>query len=418
MKRRWLACALTLAVAAACRATDLPEQWRSWRYSRTLQPAVAGLAKLSVPLDLYPRLGDGFAELRVVDDLGHEVPYLIHDQNVRAPIETRSAILRENSYVPGKYTQLVIDLGERPAFHNALEIGTSQTDFINWVEIAASDDARTWRTVKDRAPISRFRNEDIAGSQLVRYSENNAQFLRVRILETARQFPVSSASVRFSREFQQPPVRTAVPLALRLDSGAPSETTRWTADLGSASFPVSGVEIATTQSEFYRVVHMRTSEDGNEWQHYFSGPVYRYRQGDKQAESLRVYSHEGWHHRFWQIEIVNGNNAPLADAKPSLLTIPYFVLFYAQPERSYRLLYGNAVAKLPVYDLSRTLDYGAVPGAASATMGGEELTSDYRDPRPYSERHPTLLWIALIAAVALLAYTAFRALREPARTTP
>jgi hypothetical protein len=404
----------TLACVASAFAADLSNAWSSWRYSRPISlPAGAAPVKLSVPLGIYSHLDEGFAELRVVDDLGKETPFLLYDHNIRAPIETRPARIRENSFVPGQYTQLVIELGAKPAFHNALEIETSATDFINWVEVAASDDARTWRIVKDRAPISNFRKENVVGSRMVRYSDNNARFLRVRIFESAHQFPVSLVDVSFSREFRQEPVRAPAPSPFAPDPSAPANVTRWIADLGPDAVPVSGVAIETSQPEFFRVVHMQTSDDGKDWQDFFSGEVYRYTESGKEATALRVCSHEGWHYRFWRIEVVNGNDAPLAEVKPTLLTIPYFVLFYPQTGRAYRLLYGNAAAKLPSYDLARTFDYQAEPGAPVATLGPEQLTANYRDPRPYSERHPVLLWIALAIAVALLAYTALRTLRAP-----
>ena len=418
MIRRGLAWSLAaLAFTAAAFATDLPSAWRSWRYSRPIQISDStGPSRISVPVNLYARLDDGFADLRIVDEVGKEIPFLLYDKNVRAPIETRHATIRENSFVPDKYTQLVIDLGEKTSFHNAIEIETSATDFIDWVEIAASDDANIWRIVKDRAPISGFSKENIVGSRLVHYSDNNARFLRVRIFEGARQFPVSSVEVLFSREFQEP-IRTSIPSQFTPDPAAPATSSRWIADLGSGSFPVSGVAIETPQPEFFRIVHMQTSEDGQEWQNYFSGEIYRYKQDDKQAESLRIFSHEGWHQRFWRIEVWNGNDAPLTGAKPTLLMIPYLILFYPQSGHSYRLIYGNSAAKLPHYDLSRTFDYHAEPGAKVATLGEEEPTANYLDPRPYTERHPHLLWLALIVAVILLAYAAFRALRAPTTAT-
>jgi hypothetical protein len=416
MIRRAFACvlfSLALAAATLATATDLPNPWRPWRYSRPIEISDhVGPSKISVPMNLYTRLDDGFSDLRIVDEAGREIPFLLYDKNIRAPVETRHATIRENSFVPDKYTQLVIDLGEKPAFHNAAEIHTPQTDFIDWVEVAASDDANVWRIVKDRAPISGFSKENIVGSRLVHYSDNNARFLRIRIFESARQFPVSSVDVLFSREFQEP-IRAALPSQFTPDPTAPAAASRWIADLGAGSFPVSGVAIETSQPEFFRIVHMQTSEDGQEWQYYFSGEIYRYKQGDKQAESLRVFSHEGWHQRFWRIEVLNGNDAPLADARPTLLTIPYLVLFYPQSGHSYRLIYGNSAAKTPRYDLSRTFDYQAEPGAKVASLGQEEATSNYLDPRPYTERHPYLLWFALIIAVILLAYAAFRALCAP-----
>ena len=91
------------------------------------------------------------------------------------------------------------------------------------------------------------------------------------------------------------------------------------------------------------------------------------------------------------------------------------------PGRAYRLLYGNLAAHSPQYDLSRFLDAGAPkPVYLVAALGPEELTRNYVDPRPFTERHPVTLWIALGIAIVLLGFSALRALRggkmaEPAK---
>jgi hypothetical protein len=402
---------LLQATAVAAVATDLPGQWREWHYSRQISVSNAsGPVKVSIPPDVYAHLENGLPDLRVLDDLGSEIPFILYDENVRAPVEARPATIRENSFLPGKYTQLVVDLGGRTGFHNAIEIQTSETDFINWVEIAASDDTTTWRIVKDRAPISGFRKENVAGSRLVRYSDNNARYLRVRLFETAHQFPISSVKVFFSRETQEPS-RVILPSQFTLDSSAPSSVSRWGTDLGAGSFPVSGVAIDPPQSQFFRIIRMQASDNGKDWQDYCSGQIYRYKQGDKLAESLRVYSQEIWNHRFWRIEIVNGSDSPLAGATPTLLIIPRFLLFFPQANRSYRLIYGNIRAKSPTYDLARTFDYRTAPTAPLAGAGAEASTSNYLDPRPLTERYPHLLWVALGIAAVALAYAALRALR-------
>jgi hypothetical protein len=44
-------------------------------------------------------------------------------------------------------------------------------------------------------------------------------------------------------------------------------------------------------------------------------------------------------------------------------------------------------------------------------LGPEETTTNYADPRPFTERHPNLLWIALGLAFVLLCYATLCALR-------
>jgi hypothetical protein len=112
--------------------------------------------------------------------------------------------------------------------------------------------------------------------------------------------------------------------------------------------------------------------------------------------------------------VLNANDAPLSEVRLSLAMPLRFVLFHPVQNRSYRLIYGNARAAAPQYDLSRTLHIQANEMMPHLGLGSEEVTSNYADSRPFTERHPNLLWIALGIAVVLLGFAALRAMRTPA----
>src|SRR5207245_9073626 len=65
------------------------------------------------------------------------------------------------------------------------------------------------------------------------------------------------------------------------------------------------------------------------------------------------------------------------------------------------------------YDFGRVFGRSGKKAIVEAQLGAEELTGNYADPRPFTERHPNLLWIALGLAIVLLGYAALRALRTP-----
>jgi uncharacterized protein DUF3999 len=401
-------------VAPVFADSNAPAPWRAWRYSRPIEVTNASApARIDIPFDLYSHSEHDLSDVRIIDDNGAETPFLVYGPPFQPPIENRTATLGERSFLPNQYTQLVIDLGPGNGFHNGIEIRTSQTNFINWVEIAVSDDARTWRIVKDRAPISSFVSENIAGSRLVRYPDTNARYIRERIFEPAHQFPVSSVAVSFSREPKATPQET-LPVVLEIDPKAPKTSTRWTVDLGQSRIPVDGVRFATSQSQFFRVVRLQSSNDNENWVEYCDGEIYRYRQGEKQAESLQVTTpFVYWKPRYWRIEILNASDAPLAGVTPTLLATPRALLFFPQPGHVYRILYGNDTARQPTYDLARTFDPHAWPEAGAATLANEVATANFLDSRPFTERHPHVLWIAFLFAVAALGYAALRALNPP-----
>ena len=108
---------------------------------------------------------------------------------------------------------------------------------------------------------------------------------------------------------------------------------------------------------------------------------------------------------------MNANDAPLAEAHLALEMSQRYVLFHPKENRSYRLIYGNFRATRSQYDLARTLRIEPNEKLAWLRLLDEEQTSNYADPRPFTERHPNLLWIALGLAVVLLGSAAVRAMR-------
>jgi hypothetical protein len=416
MTRRglWL-CSVALLLGAAVFATDLPSQWRAWHFSRMVQGAVAERripADIHLPWEVFPRCGPGCGDVRLIDDQGQEVPFELFVDRGISKTENHPAKLLENSFVAGKYTQLIADLGDKPPLYDQVRVLTPGADFIVWAEVALSDDAHTWRIVDARAPISRFHARAIEGTQTIPFQGLNARYVRIRIFEPARQFQVSGVEVLnyISREPQRVPFIVTV-------VSEPSEDaseSRWRADLGTVNVPINAVVFTTDLAEFYRAVRIMSSNDGKEWEFRGSGQIYRYQQEDKMREWLRVEFAEASGAHYLRVEVLNGNDRPLSNAGLELQGVPRVVIFRQEAGRTYRILYGNEKAHAPQYDLSHYLDVEAVkPVHRPLSLGPEEITSNYGDPRPYTERHPNLLWLALGIAIVLLAYAALRALRTP-----
>lgn len=402
------------ALGAAVFAADLPSAWRSWRYSRVIESGhTNALSSITLDRQVFAHSDNRLADLRIIDDLGQELPYEIRPEITPPPVE-HAAALRENSFVPGQFTQVIVDLGKHANFNDSLRVQTPESDFINWVEVAASDDAHLWRIVKPRAPISRFRRENLEGNQTIHYSENNARYLRLRIQEPTHQFAVTGVQViSFPAAEKEVVPRSGVHLTSMLspDLSSMAASTQWTVDLGSAAIPVTELNFEASQPEFYRAVRVLTSSDETEWLPIGGGEIYRYFVGEKIEESLRVRCYEIWGPRYWRVEILNASDAPLSAVRLSLLMSWRYMLFHAKENRTYRLIYGNARAAAPQYDLARTLRIQPNEVMLHPNLLDEERTSNYADPRPFTERHPDLLWFALGLAVLLLAYAAIRAIR-------
>jgi Protein of unknown function (DUF3999) len=325
------------------------------------------------------------------------------------------ATLRENSFTAGKFTQLVVDLGPHAPFHNALRIETGASDFIEWVQVAASDDGHLWRMAQERAPIFRFRKENHQGTQVVHYSENNAQYLRLRILDGDAKFPVSG--VDELHEVTEPAERVLMGITLSPDANQPAGRSVWTAEVGAAAPLATEVRFAAdSPAEFIRSVNVSASTDGKDWETFDSAEIYRYRREDAVLEKLSVaFPNAQPRARYLRVEIVNGDDAPLTGAAPLLYITPQHIVFEQQTGRRYSLIYGQERAEAAHYDLGRRVGAKQMAAAAVGQTEPEEAHTDWVDPRAWTETHDMFLWVVMLAAVLLIGYAAVRSLRKSAR---
>jgi len=113
------------------------------------------------------------------------------------------------------------------------------------------------------------------------------------------------------------------------------------------------------------------------------------------------------------LKIDNGDNPPLAITGAEPLAFEQRIYFDPQGNRSLRLYYGDDKLSAPDYDYARFfhLDSAAVPAQLSPGSHNAQY-SGRPDERPWSDRHPVVLWAAMLAVVAVLAALALRGLRN------
>jgi hypothetical protein len=409
--------ALLAAFAALAADTPLPAAWKHWHYSRAIELAPTGVEQLAgvvAPPDLYAHTGTGLADLRVIDDRGTEIPYVIFQRLGRSKSSALSTTLRENSFSAGAFTQLVLDAGAHAPFHNAVRIEASATDCIEWVQVEASDDGHLWRVVQERAPIFRFLKNAHEGTQVVRYSENNAQYLRVRILDGENRFLVTGAEIL--HQTMEPAELVPLEIAMIAEAKQAAGRSVWSAELGAAVPLVTEVRFdVNAPPEFIRSVDISSSADGKDWGNGRNVEIYRYRRDGAQLEELAVTVSNGWAQlRFLRVEIVNGNDTPLDVAAPKLYITPQHIVFEQQPGRSYRLIYGQERTEGAQYDLGRRVNAALRAAAVAGQLGPEEVNAGWADPRPWTETHDIFLWLVMLVAVMMLGYAAVRSLRKSA----
>jgi hypothetical protein len=138
---------------------------------------------------------------------------------------------------------------------------------------------------------------------------------------------------------------------------------------------------------------------------------------DLAQESLAVPAAIGsnmQHAARLEVAIENGDDPPLPVSSVSLemrqRRICFDPSFGASPLTLY---YGDSALDAPTYDYSKLFRPAAMP--LTATLAPETLNPNFEarpENRPFTERHPELLWIVLLAVVCVLALTAIRAAKR------
>lgn len=111
----------------------------------------------------------------------------------------------------------------------------------------------------------------------------------------------------------------------------------------------------------------------------------------------------------WTVVIDNGDDTPLPIDSVRLEMAERKLCFDAVSGAEYTLMYGDTALEAPRYDYA-TL-FAPETNAAMATFGKEQLNPRYAkrpDTRPFTERYPWLLWVALLVVVSVLGLVALK----------
>jgi hypothetical protein len=290
-----------------------------------------------------------------------------------------------------------------------------EKDFFAWVEVAVSDEGKEWRIIRDRAPIYRF-EDDKTDSLTVSYPETRARWVRLRILDGDKRFPVRSCRVAKDEvdETDTLPVNLAM-IATKDDSS--SRDSLWEGDAEVGPVPLSAVQFEAKQEAFHRLLRISKSDDQKQWEEVGKGVIYRYRSEAESAhetllqESLKVEFPEA-RGRYWRVRVSNRNDPPVEGLEPQLMATRRSLILRQEPGQSYWLLYGNPRAEAPGYDLEWITSRTDLNTAVRGDLGGEEVNTAHVSPEPWTEQHPLVLWLGLGVAVAVLGLLALRSLRQ------
>ena len=390
-----LAAALVLVPLAAAAAVDRT----GFRYTRELR-ARPGPALLEPDGPLYAHSRVGFADLRILDAAGRQVPWR-RLPPLGTPRQTQVELLNRGR--EGGASVALIDLGPERHVHDRVELQIPQRRFVGRVVVSGSDDRRSFTRLSE-TQIYDVRGALAARSTTAVFPPTDFRYLHLRATGVST---IAGATVAFDPT--QPRLR---PVDASSSVRQRGTVTVVELDVGFPNVPVDEIRIASTTPRFDRPVTVTASNRRAGFGLVGSGRLTRFQSVSFTSVPL------GARARYLRVEIANGDDPPLAGLRVSVLAEPRTLLVAPGFQPPYRLLYGNPAARAPRYD------FAVVPpgeldlrSARAGRLGAEAPNPDYEPPedtRSFAARHPVVVQVALVLAAIAVAGAGVLALRRRA----
>lgn len=366
---------------------------------------------LIVPAEIFGRAREDLGDLRLFDAAGEELQYALRVRKSQYSQEPINASEFNRSTTDDDTSELTLDLGAEPAEHNEVELELPGEGFRRHAILEASDDAREWRKLEEKN-VFYFRSGDheLHDLRLV-YPPSRFRYLRIRV---ERDTNVDREAVNISAAIVRR--RVELPgefLTVELTPG-PREPVRaaqgpgsaWMLDLGVDHLPCERIELDAGNEEFARdyLIEAGGSPDSDrgfvqvaqgQWSH-------------KRGEPSRPLVAEFPEVRCARLRLVvtDYSNPPLELQGCRVSSAARQIVLARSESLSgpLRLYYGNLKAEPPHYDLERNLPARLAPDPVRLSVGPPQANPNYvPEPKPFTERWPWLVDVALASAGVALA---------------
>jgi hypothetical protein len=410
-------------------ATPEPTDPHYLRYERTITtPLGAGQSCAIIDPSLFPHAGPSLKDLRLFQD-NREIPYAITLSEPQQP-DSDTATIRNlglggrnivfDLEMPNRpYTELILDLAGQDFLATATVSGTRDPNYAN-------------QTTLGEFTLFDLTSQHLSRSTTIHLQETSLPYLHIELavspaagthaLNTspqALQKMVQGITVPPSREAQSlytTAVQTstitqrgrksvatfALPQRIPIErvsfSISPAFKSNFSRDISITDHPTATPNPADALSETLAgtILRVHLTQAGREIrQEQLSVPATL---GSNMQSAATV-----------EVAVNNGDDAALPITAIRLEMRQRKICFDAPTAQPLTLFYGDAALTAPQYDYTR-LFYPSVEFHA-AKLGSERFNPAYRDrpdARPLTDRHPHLLWIALLIVICILAIVAIR----------
>jgi uncharacterized protein DUF3999 len=341
-----LLCVVALLFGASAAAANLPSDWQR---VQSFEVSTAGLVKINVPVETLDAARPALEDLRLYDEAGNEVPYLIE----RFAQVAKSAQVVKGFQVSLSASTTVITLETGLAQPlDGVTLESPAQDFIKAVQVESSEDGNHWQPLAQGQPI--FRQPDGASHLQISLPPTSSKWLRLTV-DDGRSPPVPFTGALVHPAMGEPAPGEFISATITERDESPGET-RLELSLGAANLSVASIQLETPEPLFMRQVSVafpEMSEDSISEETIGHGTVYRVAvEGQPPSENLSVPLDSLVSSRELFLLIKNGSSPPLPISAVRVERRPVYLAFLARQLGTFKLLTGNARCDAPRYDLA------------------------------------------------------------------
>jgi hypothetical protein len=395
-----------------------------FKYQRPVQAQPGGQRYIAVDEQVWKNARRDLGDLRLYNSQ-QEVPYALMVESGSRENDNKDVSVLQQSVVGGK-TQFLIDM-TGVAEYDHIDLRLATKNFVAHARVEGQDDlhGKDWALLGEPI-LYDLSKENLGGNSVLRLPLSTYKYLRVTIDGPVKPADIVGASSEFRQE-QKAVWRNVggAPIFAELPAGAAHGDSSLTGRKGTVltfavpeNVPVNRVtfDIDPAQPNFRRSVQVEGDKDA----YVGSGEIDRVhmvRQGQKIDTDDYDVSFSAVGHKEIKVTIDNGDDPPLKIKSARLQQLEHRLYFDAPASGPLTLYYGDEKLDPPVYDYAKL--FLLAKDAAPAQLGAEEANAAFTgrpDERPWTEKHPAVLWIAIVAAVLILGAIAVRSMKTAVAT--
>ncbi len=380
-----------------------------FQYQRTLQPAGTGQRYFVVDQNIWQHARPDLSDLRLYDGQTETAYTLITQRGSEQEQRTSLPVLQQ-SKVDGK-TQFLIDMSAL-AEYDHVKLDLTSKNFVAHARVEGSDDlhAKTWAQLGDSI-LYDLSKEDLGSNSMLRLPPTTFKYLRVTLDGPVRPDQVTGATSVIAEKY---------PAAWRDVSDSPRQEQSGKDTVLTfqtpANCPVERVLLTVdpAQPNFKRSVEIQ-DQRGSWLDAGEIDRIHMVRDGKKINSEDQEVTFSARGEPTIKVIVHNGDDPPLRLSGARLQQLERRLYFDAPASGPLTLYYGDAKLAAPDYDYAKL--FAQDNAALAAQLGPEAANPAYTgrpDDRPWSEQHPNVLWVVIIAAVLTLGALALRSIRNVA----